>query len=132
MKWSGSVIHMIVTLRDSGHPELSAVNQWFGHVTDPRAESFDTTLPEFATPFWLLSQSVAGGEGMPTADDFAAVAALGGGWLFADLTDEEFAAEQAAAEIQTLWIARSAVVAEGIHDGTITTIEQIIAVIGGE
>ena len=34
--------------------------------------------------------------------------------------------------ISPIWIARSAVVAEGIHDGTITTVEQIIAVIGGE
>lgn len=98
MKWSGSVIHMIVTLRDSGHPALPAVNQWFGHVTDPRAEYFDTSLPEFAAPFWLLSQSVAGGDGMPSADDFAAVAALGGGWLFAGLTVEQFAEQRQAAE----------------------------------
>lgn len=98
MKWSGSVIHMIVTLRDSGHPALPAVNQWFGHVTDPRAEYFDTSLPEFAAPFWLLSQLVAGGEGMPSSEDFAAVATLGGGWLFAELTVEDFAAQKAAAE----------------------------------
>lgn len=97
MKWSGSVIHMIVTLRDSGHPELPMVNQWFGHITDPRAEYFDTSIPEFAAPFWLLSQSVAGGEGMPSVEDFAAVSALGGGWLYAALTVEEFAAQKAAA-----------------------------------
>jgi hypothetical protein len=35
---------------------------------------------------------------MPSAADFAAVAALGGGWLFADLTAEEFAAQRTAAE----------------------------------
>jgi len=35
-------------------------------------------------------------------------------------------------QITSVWNARSAVVAEGIHEGTITTIEQIIAVIGGE
>ena len=34
--------------------------------------------------------------------------------------------------ISAIWIARSAVVAEGIHGGTITTVEQILAVIGGE
>jgi hypothetical protein len=35
-------------------------------------------------------------------------------------------------QVAAIWTARSAVVAEGIHDGTITTIEQIVAVIGGE
>jgi hypothetical protein len=79
-----------------------------------------------------MAQAVAGGPGMPSAADFAAVAALGGGWLFADLTAEQFAAQRAAAQIRSTWIARSAVVSEGIHDGTITTIEQILAVIGGE
>jgi hypothetical protein len=34
---------------------------------------------------------------MPSAADFAAVAALGGGWLFADLTAEQFAAQRTAA-----------------------------------
>jgi hypothetical protein len=69
---------------------------------------------------------------MPSAADFTAVAALGGGWLFADLTAEQFAAQQTAAELQSIWTARSAVVAEGMHDGTITTVEQIVAAIGGD
>jgi hypothetical protein len=48
-----------------------------------------------------LSQAVAGGELMPSIADFAAVAALGGGWLFADLTAEQFAAQRTAAETAT-------------------------------
>jgi hypothetical protein len=67
------------------------------------------------------------------------VALLSGGRIganYADLTVEQFEAQRTAAlaksAIQPIWTARSAVVAEGIHDGTITTIDQILAVIGGE
>jgi len=108
------------------------VDRWLSHITNPRNTHWDTTDANYAGPFWALSQAVAGGPGMPSTDDFAAVAALGGGWLFADLTAEQFAAQRTAAGIASIWNARSAVVAEGIHDGTITTISQILAVIGGE
>jgi hypothetical protein len=49
-----------------------------------------------------------------------------------DATAEECQAAWNRDVIQAIWTARSVVVAEGIHDGTITTIEQILAVIGGE
>jgi hypothetical protein len=48
---------------------------------------------------------------MPSVEDFAAVAALGGGWLFADLTAEQFAAQRNAAaaeadrqQFQSEWV----------------------------
>ena len=58
-----------------------------------------------------MSQAVAGGQGMPSVEDFAAVAALGGGWLFVDLTTEGFAAQRATSEalqaqqsLQSEWV----------------------------
>ncbi len=59
------------------------------------------------------------------------------GMTYTSLAGTAVTAEQCQAAwgqdlIRSLWTARSAVVAEGIHDGTITTIEQILAVIGGE
>lgn len=134
-KWTGSVLAMKAAI--AADPVATAhVDQWLSHITNPRNTHWDTTDANYSAPFWAMAQAVAGGPGMPSVADFAAVAALGGGWLFADLTVEQFAAQRTAAvakaEIQPIWIARSAVVAEGIHNGTITTIEQILAVIGGE
>ena len=134
-KWTGSVLTMKSAIATD--PVATAdVDRWLSHITNPRNTHWDTTDPNYAGPFWALSQAVAGGPGMPSAADFTAVAALGGGWLFSDLTVVQFAAQRTAAvakeSIQPLWIARSAVVAEGINDGTITTTQQILAVIGGE
>ena len=39
-----------------------------------------------------------GQQTMPTLADFDAVADLGGGWLFATLTEQQYAAQKAAAE----------------------------------
>jgi hypothetical protein len=41
---------------------------------------------------------MGGLQNMPSAADFAAVAALGGGWLFADLTVEQFSEQRQTAE----------------------------------
>jgi hypothetical protein len=130
-KWTGTVLAMKAAI--AADPVATAhVDRWLSHITNPRNTHWDTTDSAYSAPFWAMSQAVAGGLGMPVTEDFAAVAALGGGWLFADLTVEQFAAQRVAAQLQLIWTARSAVVAEGIHDGTITTIEQIVAVIGGE
>jgi hypothetical protein len=134
-KWTGSVLAMKAAI--AADPVATAhVDRWLSHITNPRNTHWDTTDPAYSAQFWAMAQAVAGGSGMPSSGDFAAVAALGGGWLFAGLTVEQFAAQRTAAlakaEIEPIWTARSAVVAEGIHDGTITTIGQIVSVIGGE
>jgi hypothetical protein len=99
-KWSGTAVNMVLAINASGTQEQAfAVNQWFSHITNDRNQFFDTTEPAFATAFWALSQSVAGGPGMPSAADFSAVAALGGGWLFANLTVEQFAEQREAAQL---------------------------------
>lgn len=98
-KWAGTAVNMVLAINAGGTQEQAfAVNQWFSHITNDRNEYFDTTLPKFAGAFWSLAQSVAGGEGMPSVEDFAAVSALGGGWLYAGLTVEEFAAQKSAAQ----------------------------------
>lgn len=100
-KWSGTVVNMVLAVNAGGSPQhAAAVNQWFSHITNDRNQFFDTTVPEFSAPFWALAQSMSGLQNMPSAADFAAVAALGGGWLFADLTAEQFATQRATAEAQ--------------------------------
>ncbi len=102
-KWAGTVVNMVLWLNAHGTQEQAfAVNQWFSHITNDRNNIFDTTDPLIAASFWSLCQLLAGGETMPSAADFAAVAALGGGWLFADLTPEQFAAQRQAAEASQL------------------------------
>lgn len=100
-KWSGTVLAMKAAI--AADPKATAhVDQWLSHITNPRNTHWDTTDSAYSAPFWALSQAVAGGPGMPSVDDFAAVAALGGGWLFADLTAEQFAAQRQEAEASQL------------------------------
>jgi hypothetical protein len=99
-KWTGSVLAMKSAI--AADPTATAhVDRWLSHITNPRNTHWDTTDASYSAPFWALSQAVAGGPGMPSADDFTAVAALGGGWLFADLTAEQFAAQRESAAKQT-------------------------------
>jgi hypothetical protein len=99
-KWTGSVLAMKGAI--AADPAATAhVDRWLSHITNPRNTHWDTSDANYASPFWALSQAVAGGPGMPSVEDFAAVAALGGGWLFADLTAEQFAAQRESAAKQT-------------------------------
>jgi hypothetical protein len=95
-KWSGTVLAMKAAIAADA-VATAHVDRWLSHITNPRNTHWDTTDSAYSAPFWALSQAVAGGPGMPSTDDFAAVAALGGGWLFADLTAEQFAAQRNAA-----------------------------------
>jgi dsRNA-specific ribonuclease len=108
-KWSGTVLAMKAAIAADA-VATAHVDRWLSHITNPRNTHWDTTDANYAAPFWALSQAVAGGPGMPSVEDFAAVAALGGGWLFADLTAEQFAEQrqsainaQAAAELAAEW-----------------------------
>ena len=110
-KWSGTVLAMKAAI--AGDAVATAhVDRWLSHITNPRNTHWDTTDANYAGAFWALSQAVAGGPGMPSVEDFAAVAALGGGWLFADLTAEQFAAQKVTSEasqaqqsLQSEWVA---------------------------
>lgn len=96
-KWAGTVLAMKTAI--AADPAATAhVDRWLSHITNPRNTHWDTTDANYSAPFWKLSQMLAGGETMPSAADFTAVAALGGGWVFADLTVEQFAVQRAAAQ----------------------------------
>lgn len=96
-KWTGTVLAMKAAI--AADPVATAhVDRWLSHITNPRNTHWDTTDAAYAAPFWAMSQALAGVSGMPSAADFAAVAALGGGWRFADLTVDQFAAQRTAAE----------------------------------
>ena len=95
-KWTGTVLAMKAAI--AADPTATAhVDRWLSHITNPRNTHWDTTDSAYSAPFWAMAQAVAGGPRMPSAADFEAVAALGGGWLFADLTAEQFAAQREAA-----------------------------------
>ncbi len=98
-RWVGTLQNLKSALVSMNQTDaVTAYETWFSHVTNPRQAHWDTTLPEYAAGFLAMRNSFAGGEGMPTTDDFAAVAGLGGGWLFADLKVEQFAAQRQAAD----------------------------------
>lgn len=96
-KWAGTVLAMKAAI--AADPVATAnIDRWLSHITNPRNTHWDTTDAAYATPFWAMAQAVGGGPGMPSVEDFGAVSALGGGWLFADLTAEQFSAQRQAAE----------------------------------
>jgi len=97
-RWVGTLQNLKAALVAMGlTDQVTAYEMWFSHVTNPRQTSWDTILREYAAGFWSMKQNFAGVENMPSVADFAAIAALGGGWLFADLTVEQFAAQRTAA-----------------------------------
>jgi hypothetical protein len=109
-KWSGTVLAMKAAIAADA-VATAHVDRWLSHITNPRNTHWDTTDANYSAPFWAMAQAVAGGPGMPSVADFAAVAALGGGWLFADLTTEQFAAQRNAAaseadrqQFQSEWV----------------------------
>jgi hypothetical protein len=109
-KWSGTVLAMKAAIAADA-VATAHVDRWLSHITNPRNTHWDTTDANYSAPFWAMSQAVAGGPGMPSVEDFAAVAALGGGWLFADLTAQQFAAQRNAAaseadrqQFQSEWV----------------------------
>lgn len=94
-RWVGTLQNLKAALVALNQTEaVTAYEAWFSHVTNPRQVSWDTTLPEYAAGFWSMRQNFAGVENMPSTADFAAIAALGGGWRFATLTAEEFASQR--------------------------------------
>jgi len=83
---------------------VTAYDTWFSHVTNPRQTHWDTSQPQYAAGFWAMKLSFADGEGMPSTEDFAAVASLGGGWMFSELTVEQFATQRTDTETKVATI----------------------------
>lgn len=98
-RWIGTLQNIKAALVAMNQTEaVVAYETWFSHVTNPRQTHWDTTQKDYAAGFWAMRNSFADAETMPSSLDFAAVAGLGGGWLFSDLTVEQFAAQRTAAE----------------------------------
>lgn len=97
-RWTGTLQNLKAALVALGSTSsVTAYETWFSHVTNPRQTHWDTSRPEYAAGFWAMKSAFADGQGMPSSADFAAVAALGGGWLFSDLTAEQLASQRQAA-----------------------------------
>lgn len=131
----GGAIQQVIDSDQTPSETKQQLGIFWSAVFGDGAQNLLTTVPTWAGLVWKIIQGLT-----QSAPDAAALIdsfyALDGGRPYKDLTVQEFAAQQTAAlakaEIQPIWNARSAVVAEGIHNGTITTIEQILSVIGGE
>jgi len=92
-KWSGTVVNMILAINANGTPEqVTAVNQWFSHITNDRNSYYDTTVEAYAKPLWEMRNQFGGQPEMPSVEDFDAIAALGGGWRFVDVTADDVVA----------------------------------------
>lgn len=141
-KWTGTVLSMKAALVAANQTEsVVALDRWLSHITNPRNLTFDTREPAHAAPFWAMRQAFGDVSTMPTIADFDAVAALGGGWLFATLTEAEYAAQKAAGianaaknglqqRVQfekTQFDARANMALAGIEAGTVTSGAEILA-----
>jgi hypothetical protein len=131
----GGAIQQVLDSEETPSETKQQLGIFWSAVFGDGAQNLLTTVPTWAGLVWQIIQGLthAAPDAAALIDSFYA---LDGGRPYKDLTVGQFATQRTAAlakaEIEPIWIARSAVVAEGIHDGTITTIEQIIAVIGGE
>lgn len=145
-KWTGTVLSMKAALVAANQTEsVVALDRWLSHITNPRNLTFDTREPAHAAPFWAMRQAFGDVSTMPTIADFDAVAALGGGWLFATLTEAEYAAQRTDAEALAAKNALHAIAdaqyeafvekhnaaKAGIDAGTLTTEAAILAVYEG-
>jgi hypothetical protein len=102
-RWVGTLQNLKAALVAMGLTEqVTAYEMWFSHVTNPRQTHWDTTQSQYAAGFWAMYRNFADLENMPSSADFAAVAALGGGWQFWTLAVDEFAAQRQTAEADQL------------------------------
>ena len=107
-KWTGTVLNMQDAILAAGTDQQKiGIRLWLSHITNPTNLKWDTTQVDFAAPFWQMVQVFAGQPGMPSQADFQVLADLGGGWLFATLTVEQYASLKASAQ-------QAAVVAQGL------------------
>ena len=100
-KWRGTVLTMQDAVNAAGTTQQqAAMALWLSHITNPTNIQWDTTNPLYAAGFWGMYLAFKDQPGMPTTADFAAIAALGGGWIATtvqDFTAQRVAAEAAAA-----------------------------------
>lgn len=136
-KWRGTVLTMQDAINAVGtRQQQDAIALWLSHITNVSNLKWDTTNPQYAAGFWGMYVAFRDQPGMPTSADFAAIAALGGGWVattLEDFTSQREAAEKAAAAqtIMDWFTAQKFVIEEQIASGAITSREQVAALISG-
>ena len=104
-RWIGTLQNIkaaLVALNQTA--AVTAYETWFSHVTNPRQTHWDTSQPQYAAGFWAMRSTFVDGDGMPSSEDFAAVASLGGGWMFSELTVEQFATQRTDTETKVATI----------------------------
>lgn len=100
-KWAGTLINMILYLDANGTADqVTAVGEFFSHITNDRNTWLDTTNPAYAAPLRAMRLAFSDQQGMPTSADFDAILALGGGYVCG--TIEQFTAEREEAEAAAL------------------------------
>lgn len=99
-KWEGTVVAMMAAVEAGGTDEQkNAMTQWFSHITNDRNSFFDTTLPQYGSAYRTLAMAFGDLPTMPTSADFAAIAAIGGGWIYETTTEAAFAEQRRLAEV---------------------------------
>jgi hypothetical protein len=100
-RWIGTLQNLKATLVSLGMTDkVAAYEMWFSHITNPRQITWDTRFPDWAESFLAMEQSFAGGQNMPSQDDFDAVVAIGGGRPYKDLTAEQYSTQRTTAQIE--------------------------------
>lgn len=101
IKWAGTVVNMVKHVRANAPQFAPTINQWFSHITNDRNTNFDTSDATYAASFQLIRSNFAGQTGMPTVADFDAIAGLGGGYRFNNVTAEQVTAALSARDAET-------------------------------
>lgn len=87
-KWSGTLVNMVLAEGTPANLQL-ALQQFFSHITNDRNSTFQTNTAEFGGLFATIIAAFADQPAMPTTADFEAVLALGGGWKYAAVTEQQ-------------------------------------------
>lgn len=145
-KWQGSGLSMQAAIEASGNQAfVNAFDEWFSHITNPTNVSWDTTKATWSAAFWMMAQTFGDSPTMPSTDDFLAIAELGGGWVFADVTALQVGAalatdvtRQASDTLASEWTSLqndggiNAAIASGDRAALVTALDAASAAIGGQ
>ena len=87
-KWAGTLVNMVLAEGTPANLQLT-LQQFFSHITNDRNSTFQSNTAEFGGLFATIISAFADQPSMPTTADFEAVLALGGGWKYAAVTEEQ-------------------------------------------
>lgn len=135
-EWKGSLITAVNAL-DESNPLRIGMEILLSNLQVTGRDVFCHSDPEtggLMTGVTAIAKSIVQGEGAEAWQTKVQTEldSLTGGRMFADVTLEEIQKIINQHAIEPVWTAKQAVVEQGIFDGTITTLDQIVAAIGGE